>query len=547
MERREKEKLYVRAASGLVREVSTAKATFFNIGAAVAWEPGWVTAWAANVPAFLLFGLSSLGWSVLIAGIFDMLILSIIYMYLATALPRSGGDYIYTTRIVNPLLGWIEGWTFMFSVLAFMGYGTYVLTLCIADFAQIIGIAYPTWVNIAAWLKTPTGILISGIITMILIGVVILQPISRYHKINSAMVAIGLGVFFITVFTALSINTTTFSENLQRLIGFTPQDIVSLAADKGFSVGTFYIGALGPMLAFGLVQFVGFQYAGFMAGELKGNVGKNIITSFLITCAIVILLHTIWLQVFISKLGYDFMAASSFLFYSYPEAMKNLIPTAHTLTAIAMPSLAIPLAVSSLCNYLIGFALHTTWLVTTTRVAFAWAMDRLIPSFFAKVDPRTNNPLYLTILFYVIWVVQFVMYVMGIPFLMGTYTSILLAMFLWIVPGISAILLPFKRKDLYDLLPASMKRKVGLPIVTILGIIWICFSIPIYALYIIWPIISSFYGLSTVEIMAYGISTGVVVFAVIVAVGVIIYYLSKWYNKRKGIDISLIFKTVPPE
>ncbi|MEM3640625.1 MAG: hypothetical protein QXH37_01720, partial [Candidatus Bathyarchaeia archaeon] len=115
------------------------------------------------------------------------------------------------------------------------------------------------------------------------------------------------------------------------------------------------------------------------------------------------------------------------------------------------------------------------------------------------------------------------------------------------VPGISAALLPYKRKDLYDLLPASMKRKVGLPIATILGIIWLCFSIPIYALYIIWPIISGFYGLSTVEIMAYGISTGVGVFAVIVVAGVIIYYVSKWYNKRKGIDIDLIFKTVPPE
>jgi hypothetical protein len=29
--------------------------------------------------------------------------------------------------------------------------------------------------------------------------------------------------------------------------------------------------------------------------------------------------------------------------------------------------------------------------------------------------------------------------------------------------------------------------------------------------------------------------------------GVVIYSLSKWYNRKRGIDISLVFKEIPPD
>jgi hypothetical protein len=63
----------------------------------------------------------------------------------------------------------------------------------------------------------------------------------------------------------------------------------------------------------------------------------------------------------------------------------------------------------------------------------------------------------------------------------------------------------------------------------------------------LWPIIGAAYGSNTIGTLNVALSTGLVLFVSITAAGIVVYYLSQWYNKRHGIDVSLLFKTVPPE
>jgi APA family basic amino acid/polyamine antiporter len=298
-------------------------------------------------------------------------------------------------------------------------------------------------------------------------------------------------------------------------------------------------------IAIMLLGFIGFQYSGFIAGELKGKVSRSITIALMITCVVVMLLYTVYLQLFTTVFGTDLIFALSYLFYT--AGTSPITPLGQTLIAVAKPELAGIMAASAFGSFLIGFAYAIVAIATASRTAFAWATDRLIPTSLATVNARTKSPLRLIFIFFAIWYISFLGSIYGVTFITGAMTSILLSIFIWILPGVNAVLLPYRRPDLYELLPKSMRKTYGLPLVTILGIIWLLFSVPVYFVYAFWPIISEGFGKHMMGFFDYALSTGIMLTIGIVVVGVAIYYASKWYNKRQGIDMDMVFKSVPPE
>src|SRR5436305_8915232 len=108
--------LFVRQSSGLVRNVSVTNALFFNVAAFVGvgltlypifYSLGFVPIWKFG-------GISEYAWAAIIAGIFCA-ILALIFASLTSVMPRSGGDYVFTSRIVHPFLGWLESWTLVIA------------------------------------------------------------------------------------------------------------------------------------------------------------------------------------------------------------------------------------------------------------------------------------------------------------------------------------------------------------------------------------------------------------------------------------------------
>src|SRR6201992_2869177 len=100
-------KLFVRQSSGLVRNVSVTNALFFNVAAFVGvgltlypifYSLPFVQMW--KVGPF-----SAYGWAAIFSGLFCIL-LALIFSALTSVMPRSGGDYVFTSRIINPALGW---------------------------------------------------------------------------------------------------------------------------------------------------------------------------------------------------------------------------------------------------------------------------------------------------------------------------------------------------------------------------------------------------------------------------------------------------------
>src|SRR5919204_1912513 len=137
------ERLFVRRSSGLVRQVSIRNALFFNTAAFVGGGVGWAPVFYAL--AFIpvgLAGFSTYGWAAVIVGAFGVL-LSIIFASLASVMPRSGGDYVFTTRLlpkVGPFLGWVESFTLVVASLAIVAFEVPIFLRNLQITGRIIGI-----------------------------------------------------------------------------------------------------------------------------------------------------------------------------------------------------------------------------------------------------------------------------------------------------------------------------------------------------------------------------------------------------------------------
>src|SRR6476659_8039046 len=137
-------KLFVRQSSGLVRNVSVTNALFFNVaafvGVGLTLYPIFYS--LAFVPVWRWGPFSEYGWAAIIAGLFCVL-LALIFASLTSVMPRSGGDYVFTTRIVpriGPFLGWLESWTLAFASVAIIAFEVPVFVRNLQVTGRIIGL-----------------------------------------------------------------------------------------------------------------------------------------------------------------------------------------------------------------------------------------------------------------------------------------------------------------------------------------------------------------------------------------------------------------------
>ena len=168
-----------------------------------------------------------------------------------------------------------------------------------------------------------------------------------------------------------------------------------------------------------------------------------------------------------------------------------------------------------------------------TRMIFAWSFDRVFPAKMSEINERTRSP---------IWAVVFVIVVSEIFLIVMTYTTFLsglaAAIGLFIanfVAFLSAVLLPFKARKLYEASPIS-KYKIGrVPLISLLGA-----GGMIFALCLIIPMLLDARYLANSPISLYILAGSIVL-------GFAVYYGSKAFRRTNGIDISLAFKEIPPE
>src|SRR5258708_20310325 len=99
--------MFLRNATGLRREVSLLDAFIMNpFGMNIAVGAVFLF---LQAPAYFPQG------NMLVAVIIGTLLMAFtllwVYSTFAAAMPRSGGDYVFVSRVLHPFLGWLLGWS----------------------------------------------------------------------------------------------------------------------------------------------------------------------------------------------------------------------------------------------------------------------------------------------------------------------------------------------------------------------------------------------------------------------------------------------------
>ena len=552
--------LFVRQASGLVRDVSMTNALFFNIAAFVGTAIGWAIAFYALYPEWVAFGISAYAYMAVLTGIFCYF-LGMIFSSLTTAMPRSGGDYVFTSRIISPFWGWIESWTLVMSALTIIGFEIIVAIRNIQLTAILLGVAFPTSVFSGAtnWLQDTTSKLIVGIIILLVIAGIAVLKTRTFHKVVMGLTIFAIVAVAINFIGAFTVDPVSMSNALPAL-GTSSKAIIDSATKAGFSLGSPDFSLLGLVGLAGLVsvilfQYIGFQFSSYIAGEVKGNVRRSVMFAVIGALICAVFMNSVYMDVQGFHFGFTMVNAWGYLYWNGAGAPLNGQPPFSPVMLTAVHPQFWPLwLIVALGNITLNILLCPVYAIFLSRIVLAWALDRQVPEWFSIVNERTNAPLRVIVLavliggvFYLLTFINqlFPSIPVNLSLASTIFFGILLAGLTWIMPGLNAILIPFRRPDLFQL-TNNTGRFLGLPRLVWSGIIWLIFIVPVYAAAFGYPV---YQGLKTsaTSYLSLSSASGVGWALIFLVIGIVIYFVMRAVNTSRGINVKMIFQELPPD
>ena len=528
-----KRPIFVRDATGLVRQLST----FNNVSISL----GQITPMTAMVfvlsASFAVIPQSNLLYSVLL----DILLLfpvALMYSMLAAAMPRTGGDYVYVSRAVHPAVGFMTSWVFTIIVISFIGSVALLLPLTALNvFVATIGTLLNNQYLItnSAWFATNLGILVVGSLVNLIVVVLMIfgRAVYTFLKIVLAVVMVGtaLNIAFLWLIPASSFVTAWNGLTSNSTLSYS--GVVQTAIQHGFTPGWSWSGTIAA-LPYATFALIGFQFCVYSAGESK-NPGKSIPISVIGSMVIAALVFAIWIAAAFHAFGFDFFSSVGYL-ANCGCAADVTLPTTITVNSLftIIPQNPVLVIIEAFCFVGAWIWAAPTNLIVFVRNTFAWSFDRIGPAWLADVNDKYHTPVKGIILSFVLGEIALVLFVYTSA-LVFIANSVLLTHIVFFFVALSAIMFPYRAKKVFELSPNWIKKQfAGVPSITIVGVL--ALIVEIYLLY------SSFAN------PAIGGSPSSYPFALIFCVSaIVIFYLVREYRKRQGIDISLVFREIPPE
>jgi amino acid transporter len=552
--------LFVRQASGLVRDVSMTNALFFNIAAFVGTAVGWAIAFYALYPEWVAFGISAYAYMAVLTGV-ACYFLAMIFASLVTAMPRSGGDYVFTSRIISPFWGWIESWTLVGSSLTIIGFEIIVAIHNIQLTAILLGVAFPTSVFSGAtnWIQDTTSKLIVGIIILLVIAGIAILKTRTFHKVVMGLTIFAIVAVVINFVGAFTVDPVSMSNALPAL-GTSSKAIIDTATKAGYSLGSPDFSLLGLAGLAGLAsvilfQFIGFQYSSYIAGEVKGNVRRSVMFAVIGALVFAVFMNSVYMDVQGFHYGFNMVNAWGYLYWFTSNAPLNGQPPFSPVMLAAVHPQFWPLwLIVALGNITLNVLLCPVYAIFISRIVLAWALDRQVPEWFSIVNERTSAPLRMIVLAVLIGGVFYVLTFINLWFpsatiyltLAGTtFFGILLAGLAWIMPGLNAILIPYRRPDLFQLTNNTGKF-LGLPRLVWYGIVWLIFIVPVYVGAFGYPVYQGLRA-SVTSYLSLSNSSGVGWALIFILVGIVIYFVMRAVNTSRGINVKMIYQELPPD
>jgi len=575
------EKLFVRKATGLVREIGAITAIIIVMANTIGL--GWqkrVFQYTGRAPLpenQYLAGIPPMTMAFILGGI--AILLSVLAVsVLSSAMPRSGGGYVVISRIIGPVWGFLGAWLEFLSIAWSFG----IIAVAVFEgIFQIMGpIAFgpfPLGANAFGSNITDVTLFAGGLVLVLVFTVIGIFGVRLTGLLLQAMFWVP-SILTFYVFGLLSqANSTTVAQGMTNVLGHTPVDYVNGALSQGLdaagSSAGGYWGAVFTAMVGAYFAYIGYAASTFVAGEIK-EANKSLPRTLVIASVLIIALYVSISIIAADSIkglasqtvggnSYSLLSAWSFLSYgSGGDLVKAGLPNVKLWTTTVAGLTGSGINLGSVNFLLVVFGVFwiandiPPFILTASRVLFAMSFDRVLPAPLANINDRFHSPVNAVI-------------VTGIVGILGCFSesgvvdagtgswnlggNVLLGQILSSSGGVaitdfydslfftlftlSLVILPLRasRRQIFETAPYKPGGKWGMVVLGILGFV--------ANLTVDYIFVFAKYG--DFELSQASPDTYAIVFTIIVAaLGVVVFYA---HRMRRGINYSTIFAQIPPE
>ncbi len=488
--------------------------------------------------------------SLLVAAV-PFVFLMCTYYVISIVMPRTGSDYVWVSRILSPTVGFV--WSLIYMLMIFLtGYvaqvvaWTYAFSISLSTGGLLSNSASLT--NFGNFLSSDNGTFLLFIIFSIFCGAFAIfgsRLIKGLLYVSWIAAIVGIGTMWAILGTTSNATFTAHWNAMLSSLGSsaTYAAVASTAVAHGASTSITGLSGIVAALPLAALFLFGSNNVNAFAGEMK-NIKRTVPIAMFVSLALGIVYWSITATLTLNTVNAHWMTQVG---YAFENSGAN--PAAYGLPF--PPSQPLFLAVAAYPNtgliyfmfftYLLGsLAPIFTFFWVPSKYIFAWSFDRVVPTKFSDVAQRFSTPYVAIITLSVLGVlfsIPYAFYSWGSTF---TFGSVIWGVCL-IVPGIALAIFPWVKKEMFNSAPGFTGKRVGgFPIISIFGILtaigfgylgYIAFSNALYGNGAVGGI-----NLFTDELVA-----------TIIAIGIIIYAVSYYYHKSRGMNIRLAFNEIPPE
>jgi basic amino acid/polyamine antiporter, APA family len=535
--------LFLRNATGLVKAWSTFDAFLYSF-------------WSVNLITLGLYGMSFAYFvpdgqvltAVLITGVL-VTFLVLAYAALVSVMPRTGGDYAWQSRVLGGGVGFvlsITGWWFTLWLWTPI-YANILIVQFFEPLAYTVGLS-----SVAEFFATQWGVFVGCLIVLAFVSLVVTLGMETYARIQKVCFWIGLVglavVCLLLLFSSHQDFVNAFNRESQSLFGASGnsyQATLDAAAAGGYTPHDFTFFSFGPTLL--LLPFLAFyllwpNWGATLYGEVRGakELRKPLWSMFWglwVTVALVVLVLILTAK----TIGWEFYNAANAAYWNpiygveqpaapvpiwpYPVMFAGWLVNSHIFQALLIAVMGL---------WFFGWA--GTLFLSSTRVIFAAAFDRVLPSWAANISAHRRVP-YGSLLLMVVPSLAisalFAWNVFGFAAAYLDATAVIAITFLATL--VAAIILPWRRKDIYEASPIARYKIVGIPMISVVAAV-----AAIFILFMIYEwATNSTYGSNSVPSAIYLGATYLL--------AVVIYAIAYFVRRKQGIDLSRIHHEIPVE
>jgi amino acid transporter len=551
--------------------------------------------------SFTVFGWQADGSPIaaVVVSAIAMTFLAITYAGLIAAMPRAGGDYVWQTRVLDGIpggvTGGVTGAVILFLVAGAMGLDQ---TMALVGGAAglvvggLIGLkrggigfvlaATGWWFILSLWapiygtifnyefvqplaaltgqtaitdfVATQTGAFVVDLLVILLVSGLVALGMAGYARIQRLSLWIGLAVLGVVLVLMLVSTQADFQKAFDReamslfQVPNAYQSTLDGEAGFGYAFADLSPFSFGPG-TWALIPFMMFwilypNWGATLYGEVRGAGDfRKVLNGMLGGIWVTTVLAIIFLLLAAKTFGWIFFQATNANFldplYAVPDAPAAVIPIWSypiMLASFLIDSHVIQMIIVILAGaWFLGWA--GTLFLSSTRMIFAAAFDRILPEAAARVSERRAVPWVALLLIMVPSVILSWVYAYNADFVSLTLDASLVIAVTFLGSSVAATILPYWKPEIYRNSPMARYTVVGLPLITLAGAIttiflaWVLFE---------W-ITNSLYGIGV------GHPTSILFLGILYGIAAVVYVGARVYRRSQGVDLDAIHAEIPAE